>query len=194
MINQPADLNQLGEDYSYYEVYKQRFTGVECEKIIDLHREHLMLLSKMSSSEGLTLRDCNLFWIPRIEPTDWIFSRLWEIVTIYNSKYRFELSGDMGQAQLTRYVAGQHYDWHMDLGSRQSSLRKISVIVELTPQPSIDGGCFEVFYGEAFNNKVNLNIGDVVVFPSFVMHRALTVDSWTRWSFVLWQNGARPLK
>lgn len=153
-----------------------------------------MVSSKMSSVEGLTLRNSDLFWIPRVGCTDWIFSRLWGIVTLYNSKYGFNLSEDMGQAQLTRYMPGQHYDWHMDLGPGQMSLRKITAVVALTPQEPINGAGLEVFYGEAINNKVNLDIGDVVMFPSFVMHRASIVDGGTRWSLVFWLNGTRPLK
>jgi PKHD-type hydroxylase len=146
------------------------------------------------SSAGLTLRESDLFWIPRIADTEWIFSRLWKVVTLYNSKYGFELSGDMGQAQLTRYRAGQRYDWHMDLGSRQLSLRKLTAVVELAPRDLMKGGGLEIFYGESVKNKVELDIGDIVVFPSFIMHRASIVEAGTRWSLVLWLNGASPLK
>jgi PKHD-type hydroxylase len=100
----------------------------------------------------------------------------------------------MGQAQLTRYQAGQHYEWHMDLGQKQLSLRKITAVVELTSKKSVKGGGLEVFYRESLENKVHLDVGDVVVFSSFVMHRALMVDSGTRWSLVLWLNGLRPLR
>jgi hypothetical protein len=37
----------------------------------------------------------------------------------------------MGALQLTRYSSGQYYDWHMDLGASQASLRKVSLVVEL---------------------------------------------------------------
>jgi PKHD-type hydroxylase len=119
---------------------------------------------------------------------------LWDIVALYNSKYGFELSDDMGSAQLTRYMAGQHYDWHMDLGSGHPSLRKITAIVELTSQEAINRGGLEVFYGDSAHNKVNIDIGDAVVLPAFVMHRASIVDRGTRWSLVLWLNGTRPLR
>ena len=140
------------------------------------------------------MRDSDLFWIPRVAKTDWIFTRVWETVKHYNSNYDFELTGDMGQAQLTRYRSGQHYDWHMDLGPQQMSLRKITAVVELTANDAIKGGGIEIFYGQSTKNRANLEIGDIIVFPSFVMHRALMVESGTRWSLVFWLPGSRPLQ
>jgi PKHD-type hydroxylase len=115
-------------------------------------------------------------------------------VQVYNYNYGFDLTKDIGQAQLTRYRPGQHYEWHMDLGSGQPSLRKITAVVELTARHSMKGGGIEIFYGQSGVNKVDLDIGDVVIFPSFIMHRASVVDNGTRWSLVLWLNGARPFR
>jgi hypothetical protein len=118
----------LWETFSYFEMHKSKFDPKECVKIIALHNPDHRLRSKFSNWSGLTLRDSDLFWIPRLANTDWIFNRVWEAVSHYNSKYGFELSEDMRQAQLTRYQSGQHYDWHMDLGPQQMSLRKITAL------------------------------------------------------------------
>ena len=112
--------------------------------------------------------------------------------TLYNSRYGFGLSGEMGQLQLTRYAAGQLYDWHMDLGGGAMSLRKISVVVELAGG-GYDGGGIEVFYGEGSGNRIALGQGDALLFPSFIMHRALPVQSGTRWTLVSWLTGPEPL-
>jgi PKHD-type hydroxylase len=185
---------QLWKTHSYYEVFQARFNAVECQQIIDLHGKSHLVHSTMSNGAGLSLRESDLFWIPRTTDTEWIFARLWNLVTLYNSKYGFELSDELGQAQLTRYRPGQHYEWHMDLGPGQMSLRKLTVVVELVAKDLMKGGGLEVFYGDAMENKVHVDIGDVVVFPSFVMHRALVIEGGTRWSFVLWLNGTRPLQ
>lgn len=181
------------EAFSYYETYKAVFNASECEQIIELHRQNFLVQDKMAGAGGRILRDSDLFWIPRSAEAAWIFNKLWDVVSLYNSRYRFELSSEMGQAQLTRYRPGQLYEWHMDLGAGQLSLRKITAVVELTPKSSTVGGGIEVFYGQPTGNKVDLDAGDMVVFPSFVMHRASMVCSGTRWSLVLWLNGAAPL-
>jgi hypothetical protein len=190
----PEGPSGLWQTHNYFQIYNCQFDKEECRKIIDLNHESHLIRSTISNGAGLIWRESDLFWIPRVPETEWIFSRLWNIVALYNSKYGFELSGDMGQAQLTSYRPGSHYEWHMDLGSQPLSLRKISVVVELTPKGLMKGGGLEVFYSGSIGNKVGLDIGDVVVFPSFVMHRAVMVESGMRWSLVLWLNGVRPFQ
>jgi hypothetical protein len=53
-----------------------------------------------------------------------------------------------------------------------------------------EGGGLEVF---AIGN-LNLQVGDVAVFPSFTMHRALLVFSGERWSAAAWLLGERPFR
>src|SRR6516162_6061920 len=91
----PDASRDFWENYYYFQTYKHHFDRHECQQIIDLHNRSPLIRSTMSSA-GLTLRESDLFWIPRIADTEWIFSRLWKVVTLYNSKYGFELSGDMG--------------------------------------------------------------------------------------------------
>jgi PKHD-type hydroxylase len=183
----------MWKTYRYCDVYNEQFDDPECEKIIELHHEYSEIPTRVIRA-GTVIRDSDIFWIPRAGKTEWVFSRLWNLVKFYNAKYAFELSGDMGQAQLTRYSAGQRYNWHMDIGPREASLRKISVVVELTSLAPIDGGGIEIFYGDSVDNKIQLNRGDVVVFPSFVMHRASPVRRGVRWSLVLWIKGTQPLR
>jgi PKHD-type hydroxylase len=184
----------LWNTYHYFQTYKARFTDSECKEIIDLHTRSHLVHGKILGTGNQTLRDSDIFWIPRTTDTDWLFSRLSDLVSLYNQRYGFELADDMGQAQLTRYRPGQHYEWHMDLGSGQPSLRKVTAVVELTCKQSIQGGGIEIFYGQSVGNKVDLDAGDVVLFPSFVMHRAVMVENGCRWSLVLWLNGTRPLR
>jgi hypothetical protein len=182
------------ENYRYFAIHRNAFTGEECTKIIGLHQNSQLVRGVMATGEGRSLRDSDIFWIPLAADTDWVFSRLWDSVSQYNATYGFELADEMGQAQLTRYRPGQHYEWHMDLGAGRPSLRKITAVVELTSRASREGGGIEIFYGQSIENRLDLDIGDIVLFPSFVMHRALMVESGTRWSLVLWLNGTRPFR
>jgi predicted 2-oxoglutarate/Fe(II)-dependent dioxygenase YbiX len=67
-------------------------------------------------------------------------------------------------------------------------------VVELATKGLTKGGGLKIFYGETLENKVDFEIGDFVVFPSFVVHRASLVESGTRWSLVLWLNGTKLLR
>jgi PKHD-type hydroxylase len=98
----------------------------------------------------------------------------------------------MGQLQLTRHAKARHYNWHMDLGGGAMSLRKISIAVKLAASGYESRG-IEMFYGEGRNNRIALGQGNALVFPSFIMHRALPVESGTRWTLVCWLTGPEPL-
>jgi PKHD-type hydroxylase len=183
----------MWQAFHYSEVFPRRFSAAECDRVIALHQEQSVLRSRMPRGDGGFIRDSDLFWIPRTADTDWIFDRIWQAATLYNSRYGFELFAEMGQLQLTRYAKDQLYTWHMDLGEGPMSLRKISVVVELGAG-QYEGGGIEVFYGEGTCNRIALGRGDALIFPSFIMHRALPVQSGTRWTLVSWLTGREPLK
>jgi PKHD-type hydroxylase len=181
------------EAFHYCEVFAGRVTAEECERVIALHRTTGVLHSRMPRDDGAFIRNSDLFWIPQTSETKWIFERIWDLAALYNSRYGFELCEEMGQLQLTRYDHGQLYNWHMDLGAGAMSLRKISVVVELAAREYAGGGT-EIFFGEGAANRITLGQGDALVFPSFVMHRALPVQSGTRWTLVSWLTGRQPLQ
>jgi PKHD-type hydroxylase len=178
--------------FNYCEIFVGRFSAEECERVIALHQEKSALRSTMPQGDSGFIRDSDLFWVPRTTETEWIFERIRDVAALYNSRYGFELVEEMGQLQLTRYAKDQLYNWHMDLGEGAMSLRKISVVVELAAG-GYEGGGTEIFYGEGTDNRIALRRGDALVFPSFVMHRALPVQSGTRWTLVSWLTGPEPL-
>jgi PKHD-type hydroxylase len=182
----------MWDAFHYCEVFAGRFDAPECERVIALHQTTGVLHSKLPRGDGGFIRDSDLFWVPRTPETEWVFGRVWDVATLYNSRYGFELSEEMGQLQLTRYAKDQLYNWHMDLGAGAMSRRKISVVVELATG-RYDGGGIEVFYGEGARNRIALGQGDALIFPSFIMHRALPVRSGTRWTLVSWLTGRAPL-
>jgi len=182
--------------YRYYDVYHKQFSADECRAIVALHEGTDMMTSRMDYPSGEPVRDCNLFWLPRNEHTGWIYARLWQVAARFNQAYQLALSParEMGMAQLTRYTPGQQYNWHMDLGPGQASLRKISLVLQLSANQDMRGGGLEIFLGDSTDNHVAADLGDVVVFPSFVMHRAAMVTAGLRWSLVLWLNGPEPVR
>ena len=183
----------MWEAFNYCEVFAGRFSAEACQRVIAVHQQQSALQSRIPGHNRGLIRDSDLFWVPRMTETAWIFERIRDVATLYNSRYGFGLSEEMGQLQLTRYMAGQQYDWHMDLGGGAMSLRKISVVVELAGG-GYDGGGIEVFYGEGSGNRIALGQGDALVFPSLIMHRALPVQSGTRWTLVSWLTGPELLK
>ena len=96
--------------------------------------------------------------------------------------------------QLTRYVApAGHYDFHMDSNgytSRQEDglTRKLSMSVLLNDSSEFEGGDF-TFYVSAEPYSVDMGKGDIIVFPSYNLHKVSQVTKGTRYSLVVWALG-----
>lgn len=168
------------------------FAVGECECIVGLHEGMDATPKIVRDAQGNFLRNSEIFWIRPADETRWIYDRVWAMATEFNRLYEFELSGKVSSLQLSRYMAGHKYDWHMDLGDGDLRLRKISMVVELG-SGGYNGGGLELFYGTV-PGRIFLQQGDAVVFPSYIMHRALEVRDGARWSLTVWLEGNRPLK
>ena len=108
--------------------------------------------------------------------------------------------------QIARYKKNQHYGWHPDGGSdvhgaykgennSKGKVRKLSLVAMLSDKHI--GGELEFSIQSmldpktVFNEilKPNLNLGDVVVFPSFVFHRSAPIEKGTKYSITMWCLG-----
>jgi PKHD-type hydroxylase len=109
-----------------------------------------------------------------------------------DSFYKFDLTEMTENLQFTMYDEsfGGRYDWHVDHGGHQSGGRKLSVVVQLSDPLTYEGG--ELQFGQATDDKIEVadkNKGCVVLFPSYMRHRATEVTKGTRYSLVTWITG-----
>ena len=106
--------------------------------------------------------------------------------------FRLECLEDL---QLTRYVAPDgHYDFHIDSDghSRKNiddSVRKLSMTCLLTDPNEFEGGNFEL-QTSATPHDIKLEKGDIVIFPSYKLHRVSPVTKGIRHSMVAWAHGS----
>ena len=171
--------------YNYYQIYSRAFISDECNKFIDCHKQ----LSADHSILG-TSRDSNLYWISdNTDLTRHFFDNVYDKVLDYNQNFNFEITKPT-YAQLTKYSPAQYYHWHQDIGGGDPSFRKISVSVQLTSKDQTGG--IEILYGQD-SPIINLEQGDLVVFPSWATHRA-TQPTVERWSLVFWIRGTNPFR
>ena len=107
-----------------------------------------------------------------------------------NCLWNFDLVTATEDLQFTEYYATNkgHYDWHLDTGPDNLSIRKVSITVQWSDPSEYEGGELELLRGRdpeiAPKGK-----GVVVMFPSYIMHRVTPVTKGTRKSFVLWLGG-----
>lgn len=91
--------------------------------------------------------------------------------------------------QIGIYRENQHYRWHSDTSmlTTDPNIRKITVICMLSNQEEYTGGILEL----EGTGEMQMNRGDVIVFPSFVQHRVTPVTSGIRKTATLWILGNR---
>jgi len=78
----------------------------------------------------------------------------------------------------------------MDIGKLGVNRRKLALTVQLSDPSEYDGGEFEVWFGgsEEFV-EVPRQKGDVIIFPTFLMHRVKPITRGQRKALVFWTGG-----
>ena len=156
----------------------------------------LVDLDENTPGENKEVRRSKIKWIDISPETDWLYERITSIMKQNNQIYwRFNLRDMPMSIQYTEYHATDEgrYDWHMDMGHGETSCRKLSTSILLSNTSDFEGGKFQFFKGgkageEIFEYPLN-NPGDMVIFPSYMIHRVTPVTKGIRRSLVLWVGG-----
>jgi predicted 2-oxoglutarate/Fe(II)-dependent dioxygenase YbiX len=115
-----------------------------------------------------------------------------EISRLNSELWYFDLTGIVpdDEAMLLTYrgAAGDHYDWHMDVGRGKSASRKLGFTVQLSDSAEYEGGDLE-FHGIPADREGFRRKGLILVFPSFLLHRVTPTTKGTRQVIVGWIHG-----
>mgnify|MGYP003655217057 CR=1 FL=1 len=195
-----------------YYFWKELFTKEDCEHIIrNEHKYNLKIavtgteqyemehgepvedLKHLSKAERQLhyrdIRNSEVGWIPYDKASAWIYDRMWESAVNTNKQWNFDIRGFGEAIQYTNYDATegeeQYYTMHRDNGIPNNH-RKLSFTVQLTSSDEYEGGDFELEEAGILPYK---DIGDCIMFPSFLKHRILPVTSGCRKSLVVWISG-----
>lgn len=143
-----------------------------------------------------------LKFIDKNEENHWIFDRFNSVIERINDQfYGFDLIG-YKSFQYTIYDSSNKgmYEWHMDtvLGDNleemwPDSTRKLTLVMLMAePYEDFTGGEFQLNLGfEANAITPNLRKGDIIAFPSFMIHRVKPVLLGKRKSIVIWVEGPK---
>ena len=172
-----------------------QFSPEECKKIIEIG-EALMPNRALTFGETLDspvskVRNSLVSWILPQENTAWIFQKLTDVVNAANSGYfNFDLWGFSEGLQFTKYEHPDgKYDVHMDK-THMEKVRKLSIVVQLTDPSEYEGGTLSMFTGSNPSPIVK-GVGNVAVFPSYMLHQVDAVTKGTRYSLVAWVTGPK---
>lgn len=139
--------------------------------------------------EDEKIRRTDLLWLCP-EKFGWAYDRVAYVVAKVNFyHYRYSLNHIAGQMQLGNYKATNKgkYDWHTDNG--YDSMRKLSFIMQLSNPEDYEGGKVQMKTGPEKMDMLPNKRGDMIIFPSHVLHRVTPVTKGERQSLVSWISG-----
>lgn len=171
-----------------YTIFPKAFTEENCKNIMALADEFPAVPAEQASNPEK--RKSEIHWLlwEQYSKVDALYQKFGEMITLTNDRYwGFHIAGFLEPLQLTKYQAenGGHYDWHADRCDKGIGMnRKISGTLLLNDD--FEGGEFELFDVEPFK----LERGDLVLFPSYHVHRVKPVTKGVRWSLVIWVTGS----
>jgi PKHD-type hydroxylase len=180
-----------GINQTNYYWFENGFTTQEVDTIVNGSLEYEFQRAVIMD-EGNTdkFRKSNIKWLPFDSKWEWVIDKIMSQVTEANNTiWNFELKSIIDNIQYTEYEGnGGHYDWHLDIGPGSISHRKISIVIQLSDPDDYVGGDLQIMTGSEYTT-IPRGKGNVVVFPSFLLHRVVPLTSGNRKSLVLWVGG-----
>ncbi|MBM3546928.1 MAG: 2OG-Fe(II) oxygenase [Alphaproteobacteria bacterium] len=182
------------DDFALMATIGDVFTPGECDRIVETGQRMEAVAGGVNDPKAAAgqnpVRDAVVRGLPWNADYGWIYERLLHHAAAYNQKsLGFELEG-AETAQLLSYGPGQHYDWHVDIGTSDLASRKLSLLLPLSDPADYDGGELELFFSDR-PTPATRNRGSLIVFPSFVLHRVRAISRGRRFSLALWLRGAQ---
>lgn len=174
-------------NYAQWAFYQKCFTPEECDRIISLFPANPEQASTIGGDVSRE-RKSSVAWLPVTADSKWIYDRIAAHVRECNdARWKFDLAGFQEPLQLTRYQKGEFYKYHQDIGPGPFTVRKLSVVVQLSDPQNYEGG--ELQFAGFENEKVENSRGSIILFPSFNPHRVTEVTAGERFSLVSWLTG-----
>lgn len=164
-------------------------SDVDCNNIIEYCKNYTKEKANVADFKDGDIRKSLIRWIPFNSETEKLFDIIREVaIKSNNENWKLDLTGFTEPLQFTEYHAdGGHYGWHMDAGNGRLSLRKLSVVLQLSHSDDYEGGDLQVqSEGRITADRTK---GNIIVFPSYMQHRVTPVTKGQRYSLVVWISG-----
>ena len=167
------------------------FTKKQCENIISYHSDWPEKIEfRQENIIESNFRQCLTYIAPSIEYVPfWLRNEIFKTIHSVNEKYyNFDIGDEKFQLHLLRYDSGGHYETHFDIGLGEGdSKRKLSFSLPLNN--SYEGGKLKFFGITQSESKLKAEMGDMIMFPSYLTHKVEPVTSGVRWVLVGWILG-----
>ena len=167
----------------------------ECKQVIDIGQAKQLQDANVQSGNDQSIRRSKVSWLGHHD-VPWLYHRLEWVAQQLNGKfYQFDLWGFDEDMQFTLYEGTDQgfYNWHLDMyndvknGIDQRRPRKLSMTIQLDDPSTYEGGDLLIHNGT--EQVAPKDLGQAVVFPSYVLHKVTPVTKGIRRSLVVWITG-----
>ena len=185
----------------FYITSKNFLTPEQCRALIDDSKSHAEAMEggvygepddkgDLGNADTMTVdketRNCKVYTM------DWfvhstVYDYIWRHILLINRVWNFDLS-HFSDGQVIEYNKGDFFKPHVDQGFMMNTFvleRKLSITIQLNSREEFEGGRLTI-NGES----ADMDMGDLIVFPSILVHEVEEVTGGTRYAFVGWVDGA----
>jgi len=163
----------------------QIFDDAECDKILTYFIDPKAAGIRPDGVIDIGARNSRVAWVYPTDDKLWMYEKITIALQEANRHHwNFQLAR-IDATQLTEYSEKGHYGWHEDHGEGVHCVRKLSMVIQLTPEKDYEGGGLVLFP----NTRAPRTRGSAIIFPSFVTHKVEPVTKGKRMSLVTWVEG-----
>tara|TARA_B100001778_G_scaffold215535_1_gene178553 strand:- start:308 stop:922 length:615 start_codon:yes stop_codon:yes gene_type:complete len=165
---------------------------------IDEYTSHQQLESGGADSDEkdsnpIKIRSTNIHWMTNEKYRNSLYPIYQEITSkvrkINDSMWWAYNYNGYEPFQYSEYEVGDHFNWHTDqIGFTGQNIRKISFSLGLSNINEYEGGDLVIKTSDQ-ENHYKLDRGDIVVFPSWVLHKVTPITKGKRRVVVGWGEG-----
>lgn len=125
-------------------------------------------------------------WLKIAAAPTWLVERIRDLLAEAAGQFAFDISAPLEDLKLMKYRRSNRVAWHVDCGGGTTRTRKLTLTALLSAPDTFAGGALTV---AGYPSELHRDIGDVVIFPSFLAHKVTTVTSGTRHTLIAWAHG-----
>jgi len=171
-----------------------------------VHREYKFEKGMTGTAERGSLQysgtnNRDIAYIRPNESSHWLYDLLFPLALEANQMYyHFDIDTVTDPIHYVIYPEDEgHLDWHYDVGALGVNRRKLAMTVQLSDSNDYTGGEFQIMTGGSKGKGEGVitlprEKGDVMVFPSFLMHRVAPIKSGIRKCLVFWTGSNRSFR
>lgn len=191
-LNDNPSWNLYLDQVHSYAYWEKLFSKEECDKIIKIAKAKGFIegtTNIKNKKKSKDVRSSKICWLYASDDLEWVFRKVTDIVLNLNDRFfKFDIFGLNEGFQFTNYKApGDKYEKHIDRATN-IVVRKLSLSIQLTDPKEYTGGELYLYEGEK-GEKMRQQQGDLILFPSYMLHEVKPVTKGERNSLVCWVTG-----